>query len=81
MDETVVMLDSTTVKVYQYGGGDKKSYDQETGCSRRGLTTKVHVIDGWSLATFCVFCSLAEIVAISADTDRLTWVFASGTKF
>ena len=46
VDETTVMLDSTTVKVHQYCGGDKKSYDQETGRCRRGLTTKVHVVDG-----------------------------------
>lgn len=45
MDETTLMLDSTTIKVHQHASGAKKGGDhEETGRSRGGLTTKVYAV-------------------------------------
>jgi Transposase and inactivated derivatives len=45
VDETTVMLKSTTVKVHQHGSEAKKrGYNEETGRSRGRLTTKVHMV-------------------------------------
>ena len=41
MDETALLLDSTTIKVHQHARG---AYHEETGQSRGGLTTKVHAV-------------------------------------
>ena len=45
VDETKLMLDSTTIKVHQHAGGAEKGrYHEETVRSRGGLTTKVHAV-------------------------------------
>ena len=45
VDETTLMLDSTTIKVHQYARVElKRGYHEETGRSRGGLTTKVHAV-------------------------------------
>ena len=44
MDETTLMLDSTTIKVHQHTRGVKREYHVENGRSREGLTTKVHAV-------------------------------------
>ena len=49
VDETTLMLDSTTVKVHQHASGAKKrGRHEETGWSRGGLTTKSPCGNGWA---------------------------------
>ena len=44
MDETTLMLDSTTIKVHQHASGAKKGDIARSGRSRGGWTTKVHAV-------------------------------------
>ena len=44
VDETTLMLDSTSIKVHQHASGVKKGENESTGRSWGGLTTKVHVV-------------------------------------
>ena len=55
VDETTLMLDSTTIKVHQHAGGVKRGYHEETGRSRGGLTTKVHSGNRWARESIALF--------------------------
>ncbi|OUP09869.1 hypothetical protein B5F35_11875 [Anaeromassilibacillus sp. An200] len=44
VDETTLMLDSTTIKVHQHASGAKKGDIARSGRSRGGWTTKVHAV-------------------------------------
>lgn len=44
MDETTLMLDSTTIKVHQHASGAKKGISRGNRTDRGDLTTKVHAV-------------------------------------